>query len=68
MVVSAKNVILNTTLDMRAGMDTIKIHVPEQYLRNDHNNLYVNVKRALDDRQMWSKEIRNATNPIEMCT
>lgn len=66
MVVSAKNVILNTTLDMRAGMDTIKIHVPEQYLRNDHNNLYVNVKRALDDRQMWSKEIRNATNPIEI--
>lgn len=29
MVVSAKNVILNTTLDMRAGMDTIKVHVPE---------------------------------------
>lgn len=66
MVVSAKNVILNTTLDMRAGMDTIKVHVPEQYLRNDHNNLYVNVKRALDDRQMWSKELRNATNPIEI--
>lgn len=66
MVVSAKNVILNTTLDMRAGMDTIKIHVPEQYLRNDHNNLYLNVIRALDDRQIWSKEIRNATNPIEI--
>ena len=31
MVVSAKNVILNTTLDMRAGMDTIKIHLPEKY-------------------------------------
>ena len=66
MVVSAKNVILNTTLDMRAGIDTINVHVPEQYLRNDHNNLYVNVKRALDDRQIWSKELRNATNPIEI--
>lgn len=66
MVVSAKNVILNTTLDMRAGMDTIKVHVPEQYLRNDHNNLYLNVKRALDDRQLWSKEVRNATNPLEI--
>ena len=66
MVVSAKHVILNTTLDMRAGMDTIKVHVPEKYLKNDHNNLYVNVKRALDDRQMWSKELRNATNPIEI--
>lgn len=66
MVVSAKNVILNTTLDMRAGMDTINVHVPEQYLRNDHNNLYANVKRALDDRQIWSKELRNATNPIEI--
>lgn len=66
MVVSAKNVILNTTLDMRAGMDTIKVHVPEKYLRNDYNNLYVNVKRALDDRQIWSKEVRNATNPLEI--
>ena len=66
MVVSAKNVILNTTLDMRAGMDTIKVHIPEKYLRNDHNNLYVNVKKALDDRQIWSGEIRNATNPIEI--
>lgn len=66
MVVSAKNIILNTTLDMRAGMDTIKVHVPEQYLRNDHNTLYVNVRRALDDRQIWSQEIRNATNPLEI--
>lgn len=66
MVVSAKNVILNTTLDMRAGMDTIKVHVPEKYLRNDHNNLYLNVRRALDDRQLWSKEVRNATNPLEI--
>lgn len=66
MVVSAKNIILNTTLDMRAGMDTIKVHVPEQYLRNDHNTLYLNVKRALDDRQLLSKEVRNATNPLEI--
>lgn len=66
MVVSAKNVILNTTLDMRAGMDTIKVHIPEKYLRNDHNTLYANVKRALDDQQIWSKELRNATNPIEI--
>lgn len=66
MVVSAKNVILNTTLDMRAGMDTIKVHVPEKYLRNDHNNLYLNVRRALDDRQLLSKEVRNATNPLEI--
>lgn len=51
---------------MRAGMDTINVHVPEQYLRNDHNNLYLNVKRALDDRQLLSKEVRNATNPLEI--
>lgn len=66
MVVSAKNVILNTTLDMRAGMDTIKIHIPEKYLRNDHNNLYAKVVTALNDNQIWSKELRNATNPIEI--
>lgn len=66
MVVSAKNVILNTTLDMRAGMDTIKIHIPEKYLRNDHNNLYAKVATALNDNQIWSKELRNATNPIEI--
>lgn len=66
MVVSAKNVILNTTLDMRAGMDTIKVHVPEKYLKNDHNTLYANVKTALNDQQIWSKEIKNATNPIEI--
>lgn len=66
MVVSAKNIILNTTLDMRAGMDTIKVHVPEKYLKNDHNTLYANVKTALNDQQIWSKEIKNATNPIEI--
>lgn len=66
MVVSAKNVILNTTLDMRAGMDTIKVHVPEKYLKNDHNTLYANVKTVLNDQQIWSKEIKNATNPIEI--
>lgn len=26
----------------------------------------MNVKRALDDRQLWSKEVRNATNPLEI--
>ena len=66
MVVSAKNVILNTTLDLRAGMDTIKIHIPEKYLKNDHNTLYANVRTALDDKQIWSKEIREATNPLEI--
>lgn len=66
MVVSAKNIILNTTLDMRAGMDTIKVHVPEKYLKNDHNTLYANVKTALNNQQIWSKEIKNATNPIEI--
>lgn len=33
MVVSAKNIILNTTLDLRAGMDTIKIHLPEKIFK-----------------------------------
>lgn len=49
---------------MRAGMDTIKVHVPEQYLRNDHNNLYLNVKRALDDRQIWSKELKRVVKQL----
>lgn len=66
MVVSAKNVILNTTLDMRAGMDTIRIHLPEKYLRNDHNTLYIRVQRVLDDRQVHSAEVRNAVNPLEI--
>lgn len=66
MVVSAKNIILNTTLDLRAGMDTIKIHIPEKYLKNDHNTLYVRVVTALGDQQLFSKEFIEATNPIEI--
>jgi len=44
MVVSAKNVILNTTLDLRAGMDTLRIHLPEKYLKGEKDKLYVKVK------------------------
>lgn len=66
MVVSAKNVILNTTLDLRAGMDTLKIHLPEKYLKNDHDTLYVTIVTVLGSKQIFSKEIKNATNPIEI--
>lgn len=51
---------------MRAGMDTIRIHLPEKYLRNDHNTLYIRVQRVLDDRQIHSAEVRNAVNPLEI--
>lgn len=66
MVVSAKNVILNTTLDMRAGMDTIKIHLPEKYLSDINNTLYVKVNDIINGDQFFSKEFKNATNPIEI--
>lgn len=66
MVVSAKNVILNTTLDMRAGMDTLKIHLPEKYLKGENNKLYVKVKDIIIGDQFFSKEFTNATNPIEI--
>lgn len=66
MVVSAKNVILNTTLDMRAGMDTLKIHLPEKYLKGENNKLYVKVKDIVIGNQFFSKEFTNATNPIEI--
>ena len=66
MVVSAKNVILNTTLDMRAGMDTIKIHLPEKYLKDINNTLYVKVNDIINGDQFFSKEFKNATNPIEI--
>jgi len=66
MVVSAKNVILNTTLDMRAGMDTIKIHLPEKYLKDINNTLYVKVNDIVNGDQFFSKEFKNATNPIEI--
>ena len=66
MVVSAKNVILNTTLDMRAGMDTLKIHLPEKYLKDSNNRLFVRVARLLDDRQIYTADIQNAKNPIEI--
>lgn len=66
MVVSAKNVILNTTLDMRAGMDTIKIHLPEKYLKDINNTLYVKVIDIINGDQFFSKEFKNATNPIEI--
>lgn len=66
MVVSAKNVILNTTLDLRAGMDTIKIHLPEKYLKGENNKLYVKVKDIINGDQFFSKEFTNATNPIEI--
>lgn len=66
MVVSAKNIILNTTLDMRAGMDTLKLYLPEKYLKNDHDTLYVTIGTVLGNNQIFSKEIKNATNPIEI--
>ena len=66
MVVSAKNVILNTTLDLRAGMDTLKIHLPEKYLKGENNKLYVKVKDIIIGDQFFSKEFTNATNPIEI--
>ena len=66
MVVSAKNVILNTTLDMRAGMDTLKIHLPEKYLKDSNNRLFVRVSRLLDDRQIYTADIKDAKNPIEI--
>ena len=66
MVVSAKNVILNTTLDLRAGMDTLKIHLPEKYLKGENNKLYVKVKDIIIGDQFFSKEFANATNPIEI--
>lgn len=66
MVVSAKNVILNTTLDLRAGMDTLKIHLPEKYLKDENNKLYVKILDAVNGDQFFSKEYTNATNPIEI--
>ena len=66
MVVSAKNVILNTTLDLRAGMDTLKIHLPEKYLKGENNKLYVKVKDVVIGDQFFSKEFTNPTNPIEI--
>lgn len=66
MVVSAKNVILNTTLDLRAGMDTLKIHLPEKYLKGENNKLYVKVKNIVIGDLFFSKEFTNPTNPIEI--
>lgn len=66
MVVSAKNVILNTTLDLRAGMDTLRIHLPEKYLKGENNKLYVKVKDIIIGDQFFSKEFTNPTNPIEI--
>lgn len=66
MVVSAKNVILNTTLDLRAGMDTLRIHLPEKYLKGENNKLYVKVKDVVISDQFFSKEFTNPTNPIEI--
>lgn len=66
MVVSAKNVILNTTLDMRAGMDTLKIYLPNKYLKGENDKLYVKVKDIIVGDQFFSKEFTNPTNPIEI--
>lgn len=66
MVVSAKNIILNTTLDLRAGMDTLKIHLPEKYLKGENDKLYVTVKDVIIGDQFFSKEFTNPTNPIEI--
>lgn len=66
MVVSAKNVILNTTLDMRAGMDTLKIYLPNKYLKGENDKLYVKVKDIIIGDQFFSKELTNPTNPIEI--
>ena len=66
MVVGAKNIILNTTLDLRAGMDTLKIHLPEKYLKGENDKLYVKVKDVIIGDQFFSKEFTNPTNPIEI--
>lgn len=66
MVVSAKNVILNTTLDLRAGMDTLKIYLPNEYLKGENDKLYVKVKDIIIGDQFFSKEFTNPTNPIEI--
>jgi hypothetical protein len=66
MVVSAKNVILNTTLDLRAGMDTLKIHLPEKYLKGENDKLYVKILDVVNSDQFFSKEYTNVTNPIEI--
>lgn len=66
MVVSAKNVILNTTLDLRAGMDTLKIYLPNKYLKGENDKLYVKVKDIIIGDQFFSKEFTNPTNPIEI--
>ena len=66
MVVSAKNVTLNTTLDMRAGMDTLKIYLPNKYLKGENDKLYVKVKDIIVGDQFFSKEFTNPTNPIEI--
>lgn len=47
-------------------MDTLKIHLPEKYLKNDHNTLYVTISTVLGNKQIFSKEIKNATNPIDI--
>ena len=65
-MVNTKNIILNTTLDLRAGMDTLKIHLPEKYLRDESNKLLVKVKDILNGDQFFVNEIREATNPIEI--
>lgn len=66
MVVSAKNVILNTTLDLRAGMDTLKIHLPEKYLKGENNKLYVKILDVVNGDQFFSKEYTDAKNPVEI--
>lgn len=63
MIVSAKNVILNTTLDQRAGMNTLRLYIPEKYLKG---TVYAHVYQILDNRQIWSKELRDSKNPIEI--
>lgn len=47
-------------------MDTLRIHLPEKYLKGENNKLYVKVKDIIIGDQFFSKEFTNPTNPIEI--
>lgn len=47
-------------------MDTLRIHLPEKYLKGENNKLYVKVKDVVIGDQFFSKEFTNPTNPIEI--
>lgn len=53
-------------MDLIAGIDTLRIHLPEKYLKDEKNKLYVKVKDIVIGDQLFSKEFTNPTNPIEI--